>query len=427
MSKSKLISIISLIVAATAVFLGLRYLGFLGDTATVQRGRAVTTDSIIQDLETRLQSQGENADTLIALSDAYLQKIRENADTALYDKVLSLTDRAEKIDPKNPDIFTIRAIVAGGRHDFKTALSLGQKALQIDPSTARRYGIVSDAQIELGMYKEAAATLQIMVNRRPDFNSYSRIAHIRELYGDIPGAIKAMEDTISAASAFPENIAWSYVELGKLQYISDPAAAKKSFANALFVLPKYPKAYQWLARVDFAEGNLKEAINNAQQAFDLLPLAEYATDLGDYYALSGDTVKAEQYYKLVEIGYTQFEKTGVNVDPELSFFLSNRNRNLDLALGKARSAYEKRPNIYSADALAWAFYKKGNLNQAQKYSTISRKLGTKDPLLAYHAGVIALTQKNTSQGRDLVQKAINQNPNFSILDKKAALDLLAKK
>ena len=49
-------------------------------------------------------------------------------------------------------------------------------------------GIMGDAQTELGRYDQALATVQRMVDLRPDLASYSRVSYQRELHGDLPGA-----------------------------------------------------------------------------------------------------------------------------------------------------------------------------------------------------------------------------------------------
>jgi hypothetical protein len=57
----------------------------------------------------------------IALSSLYLQKIRETSDSTFYTKIDALMDVATTIDPHDADVPAIRASVAMGRHDFKTA------------------------------------------------------------------------------------------------------------------------------------------------------------------------------------------------------------------------------------------------------------------------------------------------------------------
>ena len=43
------------------------------------------------------------------------------------------------------------------------------------------------------MYADALHTVQTMVDMRPDLSSYSRASYVRELHGDVTGAIEAMQ------------------------------------------------------------------------------------------------------------------------------------------------------------------------------------------------------------------------------------------
>ena len=51
------------------------------------------------------------------------------------------------------------------------------------------YGLLGDAVLEQGSLDEAAIAYQCMVDLRPDLQSYSRVAHLRWLKGDVDGAI----------------------------------------------------------------------------------------------------------------------------------------------------------------------------------------------------------------------------------------------
>ena len=45
--------------------------------------------------------------------------------------------------------------LALSRHRFREALALGRRARAISPTTARNYGVIGDALVELGRYREA--------------------------------------------------------------------------------------------------------------------------------------------------------------------------------------------------------------------------------------------------------------------------------
>ncbi len=108
--------------------------------------------------------------------------------------------------------------LALARHAFATALALGERARDLNPHRAAAFGVIADAQIELGRYAEAAETLQAMVDLRPDLSSYSRIAYLRELHGDWDGALEAMQMAVDAGGPATENTLWTRVQLGHLHF-----------------------------------------------------------------------------------------------------------------------------------------------------------------------------------------------------------------
>jgi tetratricopeptide (TPR) repeat protein len=379
-------------------------------------GTDSSTDKLIAGLQRRLKDDPEDFSSYVNLANAYLQKVRETGDPSLYAKAEDLLDHAEKIEPQNPELFATRGILALARHDFARALEFGERALALNPESARYHGIVGDAQIELGRYEEAIASYQKMIDHRPDFSSYSRVAYARELYGDPEGAIQAMQDVVDAGAPVPENKAWAYVQLGNLRFTTGQLQeAAKDYDLATKTLPNYPPALAGQARIAAVRGELEDAAALYQQAFDRMPLAEYAINLGDVYTEMGERQKAGEQYDLVRVIDKLYRANGVNTDLEIALFYADHDMKLQTSLQKARAAYEARPSIHAADVLAWTLYKTGNYEEAQRYSSEALKLGTRDSLKLFHAGMIAKALGHDEQAQKYLQQAIDLNPHFSLL------------
>jgi tetratricopeptide (TPR) repeat protein len=375
-----------------------------------------STDALIDALQRKLRENPEDFDSHIDLANAYLQKVRENSDPSLYTKAEYLLDEARRLNGRSPELFAARGTLALARHDFATALESGRQALALDPENARYYGIVGDAQIELGMYDEAIESYQEMVNRRPDFGSYSRVSHARELYGDPEGAIEAMELALQAGSGMPENTAWAYAQLGNLWFGSgELEEATKAYDLSAKTFDDYAPALAGRAKVAAAKDDLEQAAELYQQAFNRMPLPEYAIALGDVYAEMGDRQKAEEQYNLIQEIDELYRTNGVNTDLEIALFYADHDLELQTSLEKARSAYETRPSIHAADALAWTLYKTGDYQEAQRYVSEALKLGTRDPLKLFHAGMIAKALGQDERAKEYLQQAIDLNPHFSLL------------
>src|SRR5919107_2229695 len=365
-----------------------------------------STDSLIGSLQEKIRDNPKDFDSHINLANAYLQKVRETGDPTLYTKTEDLLDEARNLKDQSPELFATRGSLALARHDFAAALRHGTRALALDPENATYHGIVGDAQIELGMYDEAIHSYQKMIDRRPDFDSFSRVAYARELYGDAEGAIEAMEFALQAGSGTPENVAWAHVQLGNLWFTSgNLEEAQKAYGLSTRTLGAYAPALAGQAKIAAAKGDLEQSATIYRQAFNRMPLPEYAIALGDVYAAMGERVKAEEQYDLVRNMDKLLRANGVDTDLEIALFNADHDIDLRMSLEKARAAYEARPSIHAADALAWTLYKNGDYEEAQKYSDEALKLGTRDPLKLFHAGMISKELDQKEQAREYLQQA----------------------
>ena len=375
-----------------------------------------STDTLIGSLQEKIRKNPKDFDSHIRLANAYLQRVRETGDPTLYTKTEDLLDEARKLEDESPELFAARGTLALARHDFAAALEYGTRALASDPQSARYHGIVGDAQIELGMYDDALDSYQEMVNDRPDFSSFSRVAYARELYGDPEGAIEAMEYALQAGSGTPENLAWAHVQLGNLWFSSgNLKEAEREYGRSTETVTAYAPALAGQARVAAARGDLGLASRLYKQAFNRVPLPEHAIALGDVYARMGQKGKAEAQYELVQSMDRLLRANGVNTELEIALFYADHDIDLKTSLEKARSAYRARKSIHAADALAWTLYKTGNYKEAQKYSEEALKLGTRDSLKLFHAGMIAKSLGQKERAREYLQQAIDLNPHFSLL------------
>ena len=92
----------------------------------------------------------------------------------------------------------------------------GSGRCALAPRSAAGTACVGDAALELGQYERAVEAFQAMIDLRPDLASYSRVAYARELHGDLPGAIEAMQRAVNAGAPRTEGTNWARVQLGHL-------------------------------------------------------------------------------------------------------------------------------------------------------------------------------------------------------------------
>ncbi|MBC7767046.1 tetratricopeptide repeat protein [Arenimonas sp.] len=373
-------------------------------------------DKTIETKKSIIKSNPKITKNYFELSAAYLQKVRETGNSSYYTDIDTLMQKAAEVEPENAEIYATKASVAIGRHNFLEGKKMIEIAISKNPNRDTYYGLLGDAHIELGEYDAAILSFQKMVDMRPGFNSYSRIAYIRELYGDVKGAKEALQLAITSGSNYKDDISWAYVELGKLSLRNNLDEAEVLFKKALNISPFYSQAYEGLAKVEFLKGNTKVAIEHLNTAIKQLPLTQYSNNLADIYNSINDTVKRDQYLAITQASYSQASKAGVNTDLEESLFLSNNDINLKESLIKATRAYKDRPTIFAADTLAWAYYKNQNYSEAGKYTKESLRLGNFDTTILFHQGMIALKNKDTILAKKYLKEAYKINPNFSIKD-----------
>src|SRR3954468_21565708 len=323
------------------------------DAATAPAGLlpGATTAQRIAGLQAQLRA-APDAEGFADLGLEYLQKVRESGDPSFYARAEGVLREALSLDPRDFTATSGLGSLALSRHDFAAGLALGERARRINPSIARNYGVIADAQIELGRYGAAERTLQRWVNLDPGLSSYARVSYFRELHGDLPGALAAMRLAVSAGGDAPEN--FSYVEtlVGTIQLDrGDYAAAERAYETVLARDPSYPAANAGLARIDAGRGRFDAAIDRYRRVVTTIPLPEYVIGLGETEQAAGLAGAAERDYALVGAEIRLLRANGVNTDVDLALFEANHG-SPTRAVVLARRALQEAPSVRSDDALA---------------------------------------------------------------------------
>lgn len=353
---------------------------------------------------------------LSSLGLAYLLRVRETGDASYYARADQLVRKALAANPEEITTLLAAGSLSLGRHEFPTALEYGRHAIAVAPFTAAGHGIVTDSLVELGRYEEAIAAAQGMVDLRPDLASYSRVAYVRELHGDLVGATTAMRAAVEAGNPASEGTAWTEVQLGHLLFTTgDLDGAERQYESSRNRVNDYVYGVAGVARVRAARGDLRGAAQLYEKAVARLPLPAFAAELGDVYVKLGDQTRAEQQYALVAASWKLLSAGGVRTDIDQALFDADHERNLPAALAAARTEYEIRKTVPVVGTLAWAEYRSGDLVAARRHSAEALRLGTQDPLLFYRSGVIAEAAGDVQQAKTLYGRASALNPRFSVL------------
>ncbi len=351
------------------------------------------------------------------LGDALMQKARETADLSYYRLAETDYTKALARDPNNVPALDGMAWVTSDRHEFQRSKAWAGKALARDPNSQDAYGLIGDADQELGDYAAAYAHYQRMLNLRPDLASYSRGGHLLWLTGNFRKGVWLMVKAIDAGGPYAESTGWCRAQLGLMLYSEGhQAAAEQTLRDALTTTPRNYRVLMALGRVLAGRGDYPDAIDSYHKAIDVVPQIEAVAALGDLYALSGRKEDAEQQYRLAENIDRIQKANGVRGGWQMSLFRANHNRDLPEALADAQEEYKTRKNVYAADALAWCLYKSERYDEAAAMSRAALAEKTPEADFLYHAGVIAIKQGDSKAARTYLRRAVQLNPDFSPID-----------
>jgi tetratricopeptide (TPR) repeat protein len=372
-----------------------------------------TTDERIASYEAIVKARPRTPAGYSLLAAAYLQKHRETGDGALYGRADRVIARGLAFAPTDPGLLTERASLKLSRHDFAGGLRDARLVTRANPTVVRPYGLLVDALVELGRYEAAEAALQRMVDLKPNLSSYARVSYFRELHGDIPGAREGLELAASAGAATPESVAYVQTLLGNLELTDGRTEqARRAYRQALASRPGHDAALIGLAKIDFALGNRERALRSLRATVTPDSSGEFIAALGDAELAAGNAGAARKAYALVNQQHADERAQGLNPDAGMVLFEAEHGSE-KLAVRLGRELWRVAPSVSTAHALGWALTEAGRPEEGLEWARRSLKLGSRDPLFLYHAGIAASEAGRPELARRWLTRALDRNPRFS--------------
>lgn len=240
-------------------------------------------DRRVADMERRLASHPEDSGAALLLADALLRQTRVTGNAGLTGRAEQLLMRVLHDDPGSYDASRLLGTLYLTQHRFQEAIHVGERNRDVRPYDPVNYGVIGDANIELGNYDQAFIAFDRMMALRPGAPSYARVAYARELQGDLAGAIEVMKLAAGATSPTdPEALAWAHAQVGDLYLkLGKVREAKEEYAAASHAFPGHPFAVRGYANAIAAEGDLSGALNLLRRLAETSPTPELASRIGD--------------------------------------------------------------------------------------------------------------------------------------------------
>jgi tetratricopeptide (TPR) repeat protein len=328
-----------------------------------------------------------------ALALALSRRARETSNVVFYGQGEEALQKSFAISPDNFDGQRIRVWLLLGKHEFAAALEAAKQFIQKMPDDVMLYGFLTDANVELGNYKEAETAAQWMLDLKPgNMPGLTRAAYLRELFGDIEGSLDLMNMAYqSTPPTEVEDGAWIVTQMAHLNLTTGKLTeADKLSQQALVMFPGYHYALGNLAKVRIEQKRYDEAVELLRQRFQAAPHAENLFDLAQALQLAGRAEEAKQ-------AFVQFEQRSLletnradNSNHELIFYYADYASQPAKALEVARREYARRHDVFTLDCYAWALHVNGQNEEALKQIDTALAVGIRDAKIFRHAREIAL-------------------------------------
>lgn len=391
----------------------------IGAAPALNEGRRVDAAS------TEVNGAPQNAAAYVRLASADINNARRTGRFDLNAEARKAIEKALEISPRDVDARRLKASLHLTFHEFNEGAKLGEELYAEMPGDSFVLGVLTDAYTEIGNYTKGVYFGQKMVDAKPNSQSYARVAHLRWLHGDHPGAVEMYK--LAAQTADPadkEAKSWCLTQLGdELMRSGKYREADKVYAEAVSILPDYPLAMFGQGRAKAALGDLRAAIPLMSGAVERSPHTGNMLEFGDVLRRSGNAAAAERIYLLAD----NADLLGDTHDAHrMALFWADNDLNLEKALAIAEADFAAIKDIYASDILAWCLYKNGRYAEALEKSREAMRIGTKDAVLFYHAGMIEKALGNRAEAKRLLKTALDINPAFNLVQASIAKTTLAE-
>jgi tetratricopeptide (TPR) repeat protein len=352
------------------------------------------------------------------LAGLYMQRARATGDFTDFARAERLARSSlARRTARNGQTFALLASTLLARHAFAEALDVARRAHALDPDAPAHLALLGEIELEIGEYAAADSHFRAIRFDGEQFTIGARLARWRELTGGSDAArrlLRAAVQRVDKRDDLPrEQIAWFHYRLGDLELRSGRlAAADSAFRAGLAIFPEDYRILGGLARLAAARSDWQASVDYGNRAIAIQLDPTVLGTISDAYAALGDTAQAAQYARAMTIN--ALRQPGP-IHRAWGMFVLDHGTPADVnrVLAKTRDEARTRHDVYGADLLAWALYRKGRFADASVASARALSQHTEDSQLHYHAAMIALARADSGAALSHLEEAMHLDPVFS--------------
>ena len=370
---------------------------------------------LIDVFEARVSESPNHAD-LQALGGYYFSRAALTGDLDGYRSAFRAFQSAVALAPNSRIAQMGLANSAGTLHRFTQSLEIAEAQLELDRLNTSAWLLKGDALVELGNIDDAEAAYSNLPADHPA--TIVRAAEIAHLRGDQDAAIRLSAEATDLALARQVDgrslMFYLLLESDLLFDAGDYKTALDRAQRAISLDPTWAVGYAGQAKVLAGLGRIDEAKASYEQAMTLQSGDPgWTASLADLEFVSGNLTRAEELYGIAEEIYADEspELTGRS----LAMLWADRGLNADDALQLAKDDLERRQDIGTWDAYAWALYRSGDYQAARDAADRANRFGTQDGELQFHSAMIWAAVGDTSRALAEVESLLDQRLLFLFL------------
>jgi tetratricopeptide (TPR) repeat protein len=380
---------------------------------------AAESETRVKDIafyEARAASDPESAADRAQVAALYFQRARETSQFEYYARAEAAARASLALRKQHNDAaFAVLTSTLLAQHRFADARDVARDLARTEPHVDGYRAMLGETCLEVGDYACARAAFDGLSRRsRGALAVAPRLARWAEITGDTSAAralLRWARSLADSSSELPrEQRAWFHLRMGDLDLRQGrPGRAEREFRAGLGLLPNDHRLLAAMARLAALRHDWREAIRYGDSSVAIALDPATLGIVADAYAALGDTMKAGEYARTMEVAAGQ--QPGA-YHRAWSLFLLDHGRQVPAVLEAARSELVTRHDIYGYDLLAWASYKAGKVLDARRAMSSALGQGTQDAMLFYHAGMIERAAGNPAAARDYLRRALEVSPAF---------------